>query len=239
MIQKTREYDKFNFRVDNREAINQAHVARLKESISARNLLEFRPIIVNVQMEILDGQHRLLAAKGLGVDIYYQVEEELRPEDIIALNVSKSWGIGDFLNYYLKNGYPEYRKLKDFLDKNRLQLKVALRLTMGATDKAMNDYRHGKYIFNNEYNDIIEECWTTIHYIQRMNGSSTYTTTTKFWLALVKLVMHDKFDSQKWRQNLERMVDKFGPRINTKAFADLFMEVHNWRNNNKLDLTDK
>lgn len=236
MIQKTRDYEIFKLRADNREGIIQSHVSRLKESISARNLLEFRPIIVNAELEVLDGQHRLLAAKGLGVDIYYQVEKELRPEDIISLNVAKSWGIGDYLNYYIKNSYPEYLKLREFLQKHHLQLKVALRLTMGSTDKAMHDYRHGKYTFNNEYDDVIQECWDTIHYIQRMNGTSTYTTTTKFWLALVKLVMHDKFDRIKWRQNLERMVDKFGPRINTKAFSDLFSEVHNWRNNNKIDL---
>lgn len=236
MIQKTREYEKFKFRADNREGINQSHVARLKESISARNLLEWRPIIVNAQMEVLDGQHRLLAAKALGLDVYYQVEKELKPEDIIALNVTKSWGIADYLNYYVKNGHPEYILLRDFMKKHRLQLNVALRLTMGATDKALHEYKQGRYKFKNEYEEAMEHCWETIHYIQRMNGTSTYTNTTKFWLALIKLVMHHNFDPVKWKQNLERMVDKFGPRINTKSFANLFSEVHNWRNNTKVDL---
>ena len=36
-----------------------------------------RPIVVNKKMEVMDGQHRLMAAKQLGVEIYYQEEKNL------------------------------------------------------------------------------------------------------------------------------------------------------------------
>ncbi len=238
MIKKTTNYELFKFRADNRAEITNAHIERLKQSILARNLLEFRPIIVNKQMEVLDGQHRLLAAKALGYEIYYQMNEELKAEDIISLNVAKPWGMSDYLNYYIKNGYNEYRKLQEFMKKHQITVKIALRLTIGNTQKEMDAYRRGEFKFVDEFSDIMDQCWETIHYIIRMNGTSHYTSSAKFWMALVKLVKHHNFDADKWRGNLEKMVDKVGPRITTKAFLELFMDIHNWRNNLKVNLLE-
>ena len=86
MIQKTKDYEMFKFRDDNRP-LSQPHLKALIDSIKSKNLLEMRPIQVNAQFEVIDGQHRIAAAKALGVDIYYQVEESLNPEDIIRLNI--------------------------------------------------------------------------------------------------------------------------------------------------------
>jgi len=90
MIRKTTNYEIFTFREDNREKIDKKHLARLVESIKSRNLLELRPIMVNEKLEIVDGQHRLLAAKQLGYEIYYQKEENLDCADIVRMNLSKA-----------------------------------------------------------------------------------------------------------------------------------------------------
>ncbi len=147
MIKKTKDYDLFRFREDNREAINQAHVKRLAESIKARNLLDLRPISVNSEYEVIDGQHRLLAAKSLGVEIYYQMQEGLKAEDIIIMNVSKSWAQADYLNYYCKNGYQEYIKLKDFTKHHNISLKVAINIMVGYSKTAAQEFKNGKFKF--------------------------------------------------------------------------------------------
>ena len=63
-LEKTKNYEIFKIMDCNRE-LSAANLQKLIGSIKSRNLLEFRPIIVNSKMEIIDGQHRLAAA-GFG-----------------------------------------------------------------------------------------------------------------------------------------------------------------------------
>ena len=236
-INKTKDYEIFNFREDNRASIDATHLKRLKESIQSRNLLELRPILVNSDMEVLDGQHRLMAAKSLGLDIYYQVEQNTKSEDIILMNINKSWTSGDFLNYYCKNGFKEYQKLDDFIKSNNISLRVGLIITMGESSLTYHEYKIGNYVFAEEITkQDVEMCWDTIKYINKMNGHSSYTQSARFWKALIKLTQHSEFDENKWKQNLTRMVERCGPRARIEDYYRMLMEIYNWRNNVKIDL---
>jgi len=236
---KTTEYSIFNFREDNREKIDVTHINRLIESIKARNLLEMRPITVNQDMEVLDGQHRLMAAKKLGVPIYYKIETELKAEDIITLNVTKHWTMGDYLNYYCKNGYVEYQKLLAFMTKNQLPLRVAFNITQGKMKAAFNDYKTGKYVFNEEAAEVdLDVCWQTIYYVHKMNGYSAYTNSSRFWTAILKLVKNPDFNFEKWSFNLKKMVERIGHRAAVKDYLKTFQEIYNWRNAEKIKLLE-
>ena len=67
-VYKTNNYDIFKLMPNNRN-VNLTHVGRLKLSFKEMYLIS--PIIVNSRMEIIDGQHRLHAAKELNLPIYY------------------------------------------------------------------------------------------------------------------------------------------------------------------------
>jgi len=236
-VRMTSEYDQFKFREDNRETITQSHVKRLAASIQARNLLEMRPISVNADMEVIDGQHRLLAAKLLGVPIYYVRNFELTPSDIIIMNVAQTWGQGDYLNYYCKNHYPEYIKLKEFMVENGLSLKIALNISMGCAREMYLNFKDGKFKFNKEhFESYINICWETIEYIRRMNGYSPYTDSARFWGALLILIRHANFDAAKWKDNLSKMVERITAKASKQDYLKMFMEIHNWRNNSKVEL---
>lgn len=239
MIKKTTDYALFKFRSDNRPE-NKPYIKRLVESIRSKNLLEFRPIYVNKHYEIIDGQHRLLAAEILGVPIYYQINEQFKPEDIIIANTSKSWGAQDYLNFYYKNGHIEYEKLYNFVKTNNIQLKIALILTMGQSKDSYYKFKNGEYKFIEEnFGDSLELCWETINYIKKINGNSHYLFTARFWKALIRLFADPYFDIAVWRQNIKRFIGKFGPRVRNEDYIRLVMEVHNWKNNKKIDLIDR
>lgn len=95
---KTTDYDMFSFNEANRPLIKQ-HVDKLKKAIQERSLLEINPIIVNKQLQVMDGQHRLEAAKQLGVEVFYIITEE---DDVMqTLNInSRKWSTKDFLRYH-------------------------------------------------------------------------------------------------------------------------------------------
>lgn len=73
-IRSTTNYDKFKIHPYGRK-ISKKHVNRLVDSISRENHLDSSPILVNLNFEIICGQHRLMAAKKLGVPIYYVVRD--------------------------------------------------------------------------------------------------------------------------------------------------------------------
>ncbi len=239
MIQKTKDYDKFIFRDDNRERIDQAHVNRLAECIKSKNMLDLRPLIVNDKMEIIDGQHRLLAAKILGVEVYYQIEKKLTAQDIIKLNISKAWTLGDYLNFYCQHQYDEYLKLKNFMSKHNLNLKVALNITMGTAKLGYHDFKMGEYTFDEENLDVeLDACWDTVRYIKKMNGHSPYTSSSRFWKALLKLIRHPNFDKDKWYNNMQKMVDHFCAKAGTDDYITMIQTIYNWRSQSKIDLKE-
>lgn len=235
---KTNNYGLFKYRTDNR-TIDPAHVRRLMKSIEAKNMLDLRPIEVDKQMQVIDGQHRLEAAKSLGLDIWYTVIENDTPTDIINLNISKTWTVHDFFNYYVKHKYSEYLKLEDYIKKNQITLKLALAITQGANHEHSHDFRLGKYVFEGDAKgDVLDMCHMTIDFIKKMNGFSSYTGTSRFWMALIQLITHNNFSMDKWQFNLARMVHKFGPRATRKDFVEMFMNCYNWKNGNKIDIND-
>ncbi len=238
MENKTKEYSKFKFLAHNRP-IDWSHVKKIARSIQSRNMLDQRPIEVNEKMEIIDGQHRLEAAKQVDVEIYYKIVKESKTEDIIQLNISKNWTQSDFLNYYVRNEYPEYKKLFDYMKKNEISLKLGLAMTSGQNHENSAEFKLGNYKFEGESNqEVLDMCQNTIDYIKKMNGFSNYTSSTRFWLALIKLINHTNFSMDKWLFNLARMVHKFGPRATNKDYQDMFMNCYNWKNGNKIDMDD-
>ena len=81
MIVKTTDYSIFK-KINGNRGISHSHVTKLTAAIARRNLLQLFPIIVNEKMEIVDGQHRLWAAKRLKLPIYYEKMKEAGLEEI-------------------------------------------------------------------------------------------------------------------------------------------------------------
>lgn len=236
MILKTKDYTIFSFREDNRAKIDQYHVKRLTQSIQERNLLELAPIIVNEKMEVIDGQHRLMAAKILGVDIYYQ-QMDLLAQDIIVMNVSKSWTLTDYLNFHCKHQNDEYIKLRAFMQEHGLSLKVALNIVVGERKSEYQEFKIGRFKFEDEnIGKDLEVCWETINYIKKMNGYSIYTSTCRFWRALLSLVRHRDFEKSKWKVNLGRMIDHLAPKATGKDYKTMLQSIYNYRNSTKVNL---
>lgn len=235
MIQKTRNYEMFKFTKKNREKIVPKDVDKIAESIRAKNLLHMRPIIVNKDYEVLDGQHRLLAAKQLGVEIYYDLQEELDTSDIIALNSSKNWGLVDYMNFHVLEGKEEYLKLKKFMDKYDLNLKVALGIFYGLDSSKYSDFKIGKFIFNNDFgDDIVDSCIEIREGIKRSVGRSTFIDTARFWKACIKISIHPDFNLEKLLTNMTFLSDRVYPKISTKLYFEMLREIHNYRNPHKI-----
>lgn len=116
-IQSTRDYKMFKKMTANR-VVSDNHVMALKKSYEDYgNLTAVQPILVNERMEVVDGQHRLEAAKEAGEPIYYTVAPGLRVEEVRALNTSqRGWTVDDYAFSFAAAGnenYIRYLRLRE------------------------------------------------------------------------------------------------------------------------------
>lgn len=240
MKKNTKDYDMFIFRDDNRAQIDQSHVRRLVQSITSRNLLELRPITVNGKMEIIDGQHRLLAAKEMGIDIWYVVQDDLDAQDILKMNISKNWLMADYFNFYVHHGYPEYIKLTEFMKKEGLNLQVSLNLIYGRSLNKVTEFKEGKFAFKEQVvSEQIEICKDTIETINKVNGYCPYTKSIRFWKALITVFSHPDFEKDQWYKNLSKMASTFGPRVSGYDYINMFAHAYNYRSPMRIEFNPR
>lgn len=131
MIQKTTNYDLFKKIEGNRE-LNPNHLAKLALSIAKKNLLEYAPIMVNEDMEVIDGQHRLEVARSQKLPIYYTVVPRAGLDDVIELNTTlRNWRLNDFVDSMIVKGNKNMAFLRNFCDDYNLALTTGIILCMG------------------------------------------------------------------------------------------------------------
>jgi hypothetical protein len=167
-VYTTINYDQFKTIPGNR-GINPAHVKSLVESITQKNLMQFAPIIVNENHEVIDGQHRLEAARQTGIPIEYVIAHDTDLLDVQLLNAnSKRWSTTDYLESYINLGNPQYALLKLFMDTYGLPVSISLGiLTDSDSKRGMMDFKNGKIVITklkqgemiaNEYIKVRKYC---------------------------------------------------------------------------------
>jgi len=112
-VKQTTDYSMFKNLIGNRKP-NQLHIKRLENSFKKKYL--FSPILVNERMQIIDGQHRFLSAKKLGLPINYLVVEGYGLEEVQILNTnSANWKKQDYLKAYCDLGLEPYLQMRQFM----------------------------------------------------------------------------------------------------------------------------
>ena len=105
-ILKTTEYAMFKFIKGNRP-INYTHVGNLVNSIKEKDLA--MPIIVDQDMNVVDGQHRLKAYEILSKPVTYIVKKDFNLADIRQVNsVQKYWTPLTYMNSFAQLGVEDY-----------------------------------------------------------------------------------------------------------------------------------
>jgi hypothetical protein len=113
IIYETTNYDMFK-NISGNRSLNLFNVRRIIESIDVNGYLT-SVVIVNENMEVIDGQHRVEAARETGKPVLYVISQGYGVHQIQALNSnSKNWGREDYLNSYCELGIPVYLQIKAF-----------------------------------------------------------------------------------------------------------------------------
>lgn len=242
-IKETKNYEMFKKKDLNRP-ICRHNLQKIIRSVSLRNMLQIRPILVNEKMEVIDGQHRLEAAKALDLPIFYEVYEDSEPKDIFLLNDNqKPWVIGDYLNYYAASGNTDYINTKRFLEKLNIDMSTFFALFIGRPGGNVSaDFKQGKYKFPSEEemkggeNRLIA-ARSIIEHIQKMAiKKARFVKNTTFIRALLWTMRLDGFDLETFLKKLEICMDKVRPCRTIDEYANLLIDIYNYKNRNPLEI---
>lgn len=151
-IRRTMNYDQFKFIHNNRDQ-SRGHIETLKRAFEeVGNLTEVQPILVNENYEIIDGQHRFIAAKESGAPIFYTVRPGLRISDARSMNIlHREWTTDDFAHSYADGGDVNYKKYIEIKDDYNLPHSVIMEYINGGQSRgAFATFRHGEFVLPNE-----------------------------------------------------------------------------------------
>lgn len=241
MINQTTNYDLFKKHSGNRK-IEETNVKALIKSIEQKNLLEFRPILVNAKMEILDGQHRLEAAKRLEVPIYYEQSANLTASDIPLLNIQRAWSAQDCCNHYAAEGVEQYVFLKSFIDKHKIHFSTALQILIGRTQMNIVEFKKGQFKMPNrvdlsEIEELMHKVNKAINFILEKSGSPTkfnYLKSTRFYMAAMSFLQIKAVDFDIFMDKLSMRLDLVRNCPSSLTYINMFKTIYNYKNRNPI-----
>lgn len=115
----TNRYEDFKKLDGNRElSINK--IKKIKKAITEDgiNVLKYAPVMVDIEMHILDGQHRFEVAKELEEQVHYVIVPDMGIQEVARVNSnSTNWAIKDYLKSYVEMEKPAYLRIKDEMSK--------------------------------------------------------------------------------------------------------------------------
>ncbi len=221
-----------NRNLDTPQGIN--HLKRLTASIREKNMLPYRPIYVNRDMEVVDGQFRLAVARKLKLRVYYQMGEEAESKDMLLLSANtKAWDTKDYLNYHVKEVNPHYIRFNEFICKHKISVRCGLLLLASSVDSCSYDkFKAGKFLFPTikqmepidklmvVYQDILE-----MIKVSRPSGKS-FLFTSRFQTALIDFLNTHVKDIKIVQQKLEKYVFDIIPCYSYEIYMNLFKHIY-------------
>jgi hypothetical protein len=204
-VHKTSNYELFKFLGANRE-LGKGHVERLKKAFEERgNLTQVQPLLVNENMEIIDGQHRFLAAKELGEPIYYMVYPGLGISDARTMNIMhKEWRTDDYAKSYADSGDASYRRYLQLREEFGATHSTILAVTTEGLGKgAFSAFRNGEYVLTPEGYEEAKEALGNLTQLEELVPSIT--NRKEFDLAAIKSMRMPDYDQARMVKKLSQV----------------------------------
>lgn len=236
MIQKTLDYDKFKTHPSNRP-IDAFNLRKLINSIRMKNMLDIRPILVNSKMQVIDGQHRLEAAKQLGVEIFFIKQEEDKDSDMVILNNNqRQWKDVDYVNYYSSQGSIGHIKFKRFVEKNSINTSLAASILFRSHSSKKGSILKKEILeIRDEHLSEIQEELDKINAIieflsQKLVGKRTFFRRKAFFVGCSMLLRSEGIILDTFFKKLDSQLSRVHNCPSATEYFEMFKSIYNYRN---------
>jgi hypothetical protein len=235
--------------IDGNRVPNLQHVKRLSESVRVYGM-KCNPILVNENFEVIDGQHRLMAAKESKTFVYYVMINGYSLNEVHTLNLNqKNWTKKDFMDGYANMGIESYIKLKAFGEKNDdygfTDCIAFCQNTASSSNRSLrNTMRHSK--LDSQSLQIFEQgTWrcgdlnTAQDMASKIRMIKTYYTgysRSSFVLTMIGLLNNENFDFNEFMHKLRLQPTAMVDCANREQYKTLIEDIYNYKSRNKISL---
>ncbi len=216
----TTDYGKFGWIAGNR-LLEERKIKKICQSNHAGiNLFPYVPILVTKKFKVVDGQHRLMCAKSLGVPIYYMIVDDYTVSQIARINANTtSWKVKDYLNCWINLERQDYIELEKFMKEYSFPVSTAADLLSledikdGSNRGVMDDFRDGSFKIAN-YDNALKVARAYKEYLEIFEKEKS-----RLLLRTVIILMgSDKYDHDEVIQKLISTGAKIMDQANTREF---------------------
>lgn len=224
---------KFTMLDDNRD-INDSHVKDLVSSI--KKLGQLMPIVVNQQLEVIEGQHRLRACQELQIPVSYIISTNSSSKDIAAINnMQKGWKNNDYLKHFSHDNHynhSEYRKTAKFMKAFALPFRVCVMLLTGSTFSEnantrgpMPSFRSGTF----KIKDLEDAERLGKQLIKLKADLPNFVKINKFCMAFVRIQKLDNFNINVAYSQIPKNSKKFEKCGNIEDWIEAMIQAYNYK----------
>lgn len=247
-VYKTNDLGMFNQIKGNRPP-NPQHIRRLCDSIKTHGILQ-NPIIVNEKMDVIDGQHRLMAAKEANSSVYYIVVSGYKLDEVQILNLNqKNWTKKDFMEGYANMGIEPYVKLRNFTRRNK-EFNITDCVAMcqnsnsASSSSITQKYRYEDKIMNQK--EVFEEgTWKgkdfdlAQEFADKLKMVKPYYkgfNRSVFISAMLGMFKNENFDFLEFLNKLRLQPQKLDDCSNVTQYRLLIEDIYNYKRRDKINL---
>jgi hypothetical protein len=236
--------------IDGNRVPNLQHIKRLADSIRVYGM-KCNPILVNEKFEVIDGQHRLMAAEEAESFVYYIIVDGYTLDEVHTLNLNqKNWTKKDFMDGYANMGIQSYIKLKKFVEKNEdFTFNDCISLcnnssSSPSTNSLSNVYRADGS--NRNLSQVFEEgTWVGKDFILAQEWANKIRmikpyfegyNKSIFTMTMVALFNNDSFDFNEFMHKVRLQPTALVQCANRDQYRTLIEDIYNYRSRNKVSL---
>ena len=211
----------FNFYPWNRD-LDRKRVDVIKALITKFGYAPDKPISVDEDSFVVDGQHRYMAATELCVPFTFIRTQARNPQEVISVQTGgKPWGAGDFLHYYASIGNPEYVKLDEYLRNNTLQLFSFLH----AGSYRRNVFNSGQFMYPLPDDPV----WLVFRAIRWLSKYVDWSGNRFSVGGLRALVNMDGYNPTVFEERIEGFYSLLGKCHNVETYYEMYLRVYNYK----------
>lgn len=240
VVYQTANLDQF-VTIDGNRTPNPAHVKRLVDSINKHGVL-CNPILVNEQMQVIDGQHRLLACRETNSEVFYIILPGYNLDEVHTLNLNqKNWTKKDYMFGYAGMGIQSYVKLAKFYAENNdfhfsdcislcSNLSSASSLALSGKN-SMQVFEEGTWVARDMN---LAQTWAT--QLRQLKPHYGGYNRSGFVGVMVMMLQNPKFNFKEFLHKVSMQPGALRDCANREQYRNLIHDIYNWRSRNKVEL---
>lgn len=241
-IFETDDYSKFSTIVENREYhINRKHIKTIAASIEKHGFLPEKPLLVKDMGStyvIIDGQHRLEAAKLMSSKVYYQFTD-LDAEDVTDLQIAKSWNSKDYIHYYSKRGVQSYQVLERLCaNYPTIGISTFIALFRGGSRPpgSMKEFRDG--LLEIKYYEKAKRTIQLVSEIVEKYPDKHFLYNREFLIAMLLVTTTKDYNHKHFMDKLLTRNEAFYQSLTMEKYLHMITDIYNWKTRGeKIDFT--